>query len=269
MSDCPEVLVERIRLMARELPAAVARTVVNTLARLNVAPAPADEAAILAKISPPHFRHSAALLFSVWRNTAPAVKPAAIALALEVAVATEESWKLQQSLELVWTGPDTQVIPVRQTEQVLLEAIDATTRRLTVVSYAVYQIPRVCAAMCRAISRKVDVSVILEAPDPDISGSYNNLLSIGPAVRGGARFYNWPSGSRPRDSKGKPGILHVKCLVSDSRRLFLSSANMTEHAFTRNMELGLLITGTDLPGQVERHFDHLIVSQVLSPVVCT
>ena len=137
MSDCPEVLIERIRLMVKELLAAVARTVASALARLSAAPAPAEEAAILARISPPHFRHSAALMFSVWRNAAPAVQPAAIALALEVASATEESWKLEQTLELVWTGPDTQVIPVRQTEQVLLEAIDATTRRLTVVSYAV------------------------------------------------------------------------------------------------------------------------------------
>jgi phosphatidylserine/phosphatidylglycerophosphate/cardiolipin synthase-like enzyme len=264
MSDCPEVLIERIRIMARELPATVTRAVASTLARLNAAPAPAEEAAILARISPPHFRHSAALMFSVWRNAAPAVQPAAIALALEVASATQESWKLEQSLELVWTGPDTQVIPVRQTEQVLLEAIDATTRRLTVVSYAVYQIPRVCAAICRAIARKADVRVILEAADPDPSGGgYNNLLSIAPEVRDGAQFYHWPSSSRPKDPKGKPGILHVKCLVSDSRRLFLSSANLTEHAFTRNMELGILITGTELPGQVERHFDELIASRRL------
>jgi phosphatidylserine/phosphatidylglycerophosphate/cardiolipin synthase-like enzyme len=42
--------------------------------------------------------------------------------------------------------------------------------------------------------------------------------------------------------------------------MFLSSANFTEYAFTINMELGLLVTGGKLPGQVERHFERLIAN---------
>ena len=38
----------------------------------------------------------------------------------------------------------------------------------------------------------------------------------------------------------------------------LSSANLTEYAFSINMELGVLITGGALPGRVERHFDSII-----------
>ena len=40
--------------------------------------------------------------------------------------------------------------------------------------------------------------------------------------------------------------------------MFLSSANLTEYAFTINMELGLLVTGGKLPEKVERHFERLI-----------
>jgi phosphatidylserine/phosphatidylglycerophosphate/cardiolipin synthase-like enzyme len=39
---------------------------------------------------------------------------------------------------------------------------------------------------------------------------------------------------------------------------FLSSANLTEYAFSLNMELGLLITGGEQPPRVEDHFDRLI-----------
>ena len=39
---------------------------------------------------------------------------------------------------------------------------------------------------------------------------------------------------------------------------FLSSANLTEYAFSLNMELGLLITGGEQPLRVEDHFDRLI-----------
>jgi phosphatidylserine/phosphatidylglycerophosphate/cardiolipin synthase-like enzyme len=56
----------------------------------------------------------------------------------------------------------------------------------------------------------------------------------------------------------------VKCAVADGRSLFLSSANLTEYAFTINMELGLLVTGGPLPGQVEEQFDRLIGTGVLA-----
>ena len=48
--------------------------------------------------------------------------------------------------------------------------------------------------------------------------------------------------------------------------MFLSSANFTEYAFTINMELGVLVTGGSLPGQVQEHFDRLIGAGSLSRV---
>ena len=69
---------------------------------------------------------------------------------------------------------------------------------------------------------------------------------------------------RPKDDSGKHGILQVKCALADGRWLFLSSANLTEYAFTLNMELGLLITGGHLPRQAEDHFDRLIQTGVLA-----
>ncbi len=48
--------------------------------------------------------------------------------------------------------------------------------------------------------------------------------------------------------------------------MFLSSANLTEYAFTINMELGVLVTGGKLPGQVERHFARLIEAGQLARI---
>lgn len=50
---------------------------------------------------------------------------------------------------------------------------------------------------------------------------------------------------------------------SDGRCLLISSANLTEYAFTLNMELGVLITGGELPQRVEERFDKLIEKGVL------
>jgi phosphatidylserine/phosphatidylglycerophosphate/cardiolipin synthase-like enzyme len=82
-------------------------------------------------------------------------------------------------------------------------------------------------------------------------------------VASACSVYYWPQEQRNRDdNNGKVGILHVKCAVADGRLMFLSSANFTEYAFTINMELGLLVTGGKLPGQVERHFDSLVEASV-------
>ena len=78
--------------------------------------------------------------------------------------------------------------------------------------------------------------------------------------------YFWPKEKRGQDDKSKVGILHVKCAVADGRWLFLSSANLTEYAFTINMELGVLLRGGTIPRRVERQFEQLISSGQLQPV---
>jgi phosphatidylserine/phosphatidylglycerophosphate/cardiolipin synthase-like enzyme len=60
--------------------------------------------------------------------------------------------------------------------------------------------------------------------------------------------------------------IRVKCAVADEKLLFLSSANLTEYAFTVNMELGILIQCVNLPSDVVKHFDKLILVRVLIPL---
>jgi phosphatidylserine/phosphatidylglycerophosphate/cardiolipin synthase-like enzyme len=64
----------------------------------------------------------------------------------------------------------------------------------------------------------------------------------------------------------KVGILHVKCAVADGEWRFLSSANMTQQAFTINMELGMLVRGGSMPSRVEQQFERLIQSGQLKQV---
>jgi phosphatidylserine/phosphatidylglycerophosphate/cardiolipin synthase-like enzyme len=139
-------------------------------------------------------------------------------------------------------------VPLRQTEQALLQVIDSAGQRLTVVSYAVYRIPRICEALVRAADRGVAISVVVESPDR-VEGqkAYSTLAALGPSVAGRCGVYVWPVEKRFRDGAGRPGILHVKCAVADAQWLFLSSANLTEYAFTLNMELGVLMRGGRCP----------------------
>jgi phosphatidylserine/phosphatidylglycerophosphate/cardiolipin synthase-like enzyme len=220
---------------------------------------------ILHCISHAHYRGLAAGFLDCWRGQAADLTPQAVALALITAVHSEKTHKDQQTVELVWTGPETGVVAFRRTEQALLQLIDSAAQRVLVVSYAVYNIPHICDALVRAAGRGAAITVVVETPDRlEGQNTYNTLRALGPLVAARSNVYFWPLDNREKGENGKCGILHVKCAVADGRWLFLSSANLTEYAFTLNMELGLLITGGSLPLQVEDHFDRMIQTGVLA-----
>ena len=179
----------------------------------------------------------------------------------------EQAHRDAQSVELAWTGPDSEAVSFRRTEQVILQILDSAALRITLVSYAVYKIPFVCDALVRAARRGVQITVIVETPDR-LSGQneYSTLKALGPDVAACCSVYYWPRENRSQSDQGKFGILHVKCVVADDRWLFLSSANLTDYAFTINMELGVLITGGTLPSQVEQHFERLVDAGILARV---
>jgi phosphatidylserine/phosphatidylglycerophosphate/cardiolipin synthase-like enzyme len=58
----------------------------------------------------------------------------------------------------------------------------------------------------------------------------------------------------------------VKCVVADGKWLFLSSANLTQQAFSINMELGVLVRGGSIPSYVDGLFRHLIESKQLQQI---
>jgi phosphatidylserine/phosphatidylglycerophosphate/cardiolipin synthase-like enzyme len=226
---------------------------------------PSARSRIIHGVSHAHYRSLATAFLDCWRGRATNLTPQAVALALLTAAHAERAHRDSQTVELVWTGPETGVVPFRRTEQTLLQVIDSATQRVLVVSYAVYNIPRICEALVRAASRGAAITVVVETPDRlEGQNTYDTLRALGPSVAARSSVYLWPLDNREKDGNGKCGILHVKCAVADGRWLFLSSANLTEYAFTLNMELGLLITGGGLPGQVEAHFDQLVESAVLT-----
>jgi phosphatidylserine/phosphatidylglycerophosphate/cardiolipin synthase-like enzyme len=251
-------------LLAKSLPASVAESLASMVSSVDQADWGHGTHQIMAAIAHPHYRGLVQKFLDNWRTHAADVSPEAVSAAIRAAMASEESHRSGVSVELVWTGPDLGVVPLRRTEQALLQVIESATQRLTVVSYAVYNIPRIREALLRAADRGVVITIVVESPDR-IEGqkAYSTLVALGPSVASRCRVYLWPPEQRQRDDSGKLGILHVKCAVADGRWLFVSSANLTEYAFTLNMELGILLSGDTLPRQVEAHFDRMIEAGLL------
>jgi phosphatidylserine/phosphatidylglycerophosphate/cardiolipin synthase-like enzyme len=202
-----------------------------------------------------------------WRNEAKEVDARTVAVALQSASFSEQTHRDSQSVELVWTGPDTEHAPFRRTEQAILQVLDTAKRRITLVSFAVYGIPNVGKALVQAAKRGVRLVVIVETPDKiEGEGEYSTIKALGREVAACSRVYFWPREKRAVGDNNKVGILHVKCAVADGEWLFLSSANLTQQAFTINMELGMLVRGGTMPGRVEQQFERLIQSGELKQV---
>jgi phosphatidylserine/phosphatidylglycerophosphate/cardiolipin synthase-like enzyme len=84
------------------------------------------------------------------------------------------------------------------------------------------------------------------------------------------REHHWPQQSRlpkiyydARSLDNNPvesSVLHSKCLVIDAKEVLVTSANFTEAAQRRNIEVGLLVKSEVLAGQVTRFFESLMNS---------
>jgi phosphatidylserine/phosphatidylglycerophosphate/cardiolipin synthase-like enzyme len=262
MSEIHRMLAERATRLAAELPGPVLET-------LAAAVEGGQDAALKVAQSLPHlhYRSLAAAFMGAWQQGAAGIPAEAVALALRTAAVSERAHREAQTVELVWTGPETSIHPFRRTEQAILQVLDSARERITLVSFAVYKIGNVRDALVRAAARGVRLTVVVETPDKlDGEAEYSTIRALGDEVTACATVYFWPRHRRRQDDGGKTGSLHVKAAVADARWLILSSANLTEYAFNLNMEMGVLVTGGDHPARVEQHFDGLIRAGMLERV---
>ena len=264
MDDGLERVAAAAARLADDLPLDTARIVARLI---DASPDLVSAEGRMSYLPHPHYRERAAQFVVGCRDGPTPPSPQAVALAVLTAAHAEHVHRQEQSVELVWTGPDASAIPTRRTEQAILQVLDSARHRITLVSYAVYRIPNIRDSLVRAARRGVRIVVVVETPDRNEGeNEYSTLRALGDDVAACCGVYYWPVGQRPLHANGKAGILHVKCAVADGRWLFLSSANLTEYAFTINAELGVLITGGALPARVESHFNRLIDTGVWEPV---
>jgi phosphatidylserine/phosphatidylglycerophosphate/cardiolipin synthase-like enzyme len=166
------------------------------------------------------------------------------------------------SLEVVWTGPTTNQVPVRQSAQVLERLIEDARRRLIVVSFAAYKVASVETAVREAADRGVRVDPILETA-ADSKGALNvDAAEAFETLQGAATFWVWPGQVRPQEG----AVLHAKVAICDSTSVLVTSANQTGRALERNMELGLLINAGPVPRRLADHFDSLMSNGTLNEI---
>ncbi len=164
----------------------------------------------------------------------------------------------QLLIEMIWSGPANARLPVRRIDQIFYDLISEADRKILLVSFAAYRVDRLVQQLAEAIRRGVTVTLIFESEaesegqlTKDAAAAFQEL----PLQQ--VRIYYWPLAKRNRNPAGRPGKLHIKCAVIDDAAL-IGSANLTDDAFNRNMELGVLIRERSTVHAIEHHFDELI-----------
>jgi phosphatidylserine/phosphatidylglycerophosphate/cardiolipin synthase-like enzyme len=204
------------------------------------------------------FRHQAAAVCAAWAEES-GVSGRSVALAVRVAADAVAEVRGGQKVSVVWTGPSSYEVPVRATSAVLTDVIAEAQHELIVVSFAAYKVPEVVEALQAAADRGVVVRLVLESvAESKGKLSYDARLAF-EALSDGVQFYAWPAELR-ESQPGHHAAMHAKCAVADKRVTFVTSANLTGAALSKNMELGLVVRGGDAPKRIAAHFNALIAA---------
>jgi cardiolipin synthase len=180
-----------------------------------------------------------------------------LAGALAGAEAATRRSEASQAVEVLWTGPSSDVDTSRLTAPAVIEIIGQAQRELLVVSYATHDQPQITAALHAAAKRGVDITLLLErnVDNP----SYTALKKAFPGLK--SRRWSWSAAARP------PGAsLHAKLIVVDGQTTVVGSANLTGRAMDTNLECGVLIRGGPQPRAIHDHLWSLFRAGILIAV---
>jgi len=183
-----------------------------------------------------------------------------------VAMAREQAASTAPILDLVLSGPEVPGIPTRDTAAVMHALVQKAQKEVILVGYAVHggrklfepladrmaQVPDMCVWFCLNIPRKL-----------------NDTSLASEIVRRFAHSFvakHWPWDVRPRlyydpralsEGTVTDASLHAKCVIADRREALITSANFTEAAQERNIEIGIVTSYTPLVERLGAYFEAL------------
>jgi phosphatidylserine/phosphatidylglycerophosphate/cardiolipin synthase-like enzyme len=195
------------------------------------------------------------------------MRPQHLALLPESVLRTRARHPQQSDVvDLVWTGPETPDTTNRDTGVVVRELFGSAESDVLVAGFAVYQGRTVFRRLAERMEERPNLRVRLfldvhrQPADTSLGGEvlcrfvHNFRTQEWPGVKLPELYYD----PRSLDADAvKRSSLHAKCIVVDRRVAFVTSANFTEAAQLRNIEVGALVRSEQFASQLVRHFEIL------------
>jgi phosphatidylserine/phosphatidylglycerophosphate/cardiolipin synthase-like enzyme len=251
-----------------ELPAHVRERLVNAL-KTGVLVAPYQEAAVRATLGGD--AAAAGVSDALNRLNDRGISGPAVALALEAAARAVAD---TQRPDLVWSGPEVPGLHARDTRRVFEELVGSAEHSLWISTYAYYDGPQAfksLAARMQAVPQlQVTLLLNIQRRGGDTAPPEQLVVRFAERLWG----HDWPGSREPAvfydprslEPQAPGGILHAKAVIADDEAAFVTSANLTEAAFDRNIEVGVLTRDHALAASLARHFGTLIERGLLLPL---
>ncbi len=178
-------------------------------------------------------------------------------------------------VELVWTGPEAGGVTNRDTGVVVRELFAGATESVLVAGYAVYQGREVFRSLAERMVARPALRVRLFL---DVHSGLPGEPAHDTLAKFAHKFvgYDWPSGFHlpevyydPRSllsASSARACLHAKCVVVDRRVALVGSANFTEAAQERNIEVGVIVRSIRFAARLSDHFTALAEAGMLLPL---
>jgi phosphatidylserine/phosphatidylglycerophosphate/cardiolipin synthase-like enzyme len=174
--------------------------------------------------------------------------------------------------ELVWSGPEVAGPRSRDTSVVLQALFSQAKDEVLLSTFVVHQPAVVFRGLADRIAERpaLNARVFLH-----IGRGLRDTVIDGELVRefGDHLGREWPGPRRPEvyyDPRGLSvggsirATWHAKCVVIDRQVAFVTSANFTERAQTRNVEAGVLISSPEFAQQLAAQFDALVQARLVT-----
>jgi phosphatidylserine/phosphatidylglycerophosphate/cardiolipin synthase-like enzyme len=223
---------------------------------LGAIPGVTAAAAVVGLVPTEPFKRRITALLAAW-GAAPSTDGPALALAMTAAASAHRIAASDHEMEVVWTGP-AGGLPTRLTSVVLAKVMAESVDELLLVSFAAYRSAAILSAIRATAERGVRVRLVVDAE------AVAPLRPVSDVVE----MFSWPP-TYLDDRHPDHASMHAKAAVADETVAFVTSANLTDFALEKNMELGILVRGGSVPRDLAGHFHKLIDGEVLVPVRST
>jgi phosphatidylserine/phosphatidylglycerophosphate/cardiolipin synthase-like enzyme len=193
--------------------------------------------------------------------------PNYIALLIEaVAAARENDATPQQLFDLVISGPEVAGVPTADTAATVHTLVENAQSEILLVGYAVHNGKRLFKRLAERMNEAPTLRVTFHL---DIPRRLTDTSLASEIVRRFAHEFvvkHWPGDKLPdlyydpralaEDSQQRAS-LHAKCVIVDRRVALITSANFTEAAQRKNIEVGVLVRHEPFVTRLYSYFEAL------------
>ena len=162
----------------------------------------------------------------------------------------------KEKIELITTAPPSFLLKTKRINNAVKEIVENAKKSLLITGYSISEfVEDIIDTIIEKSQRGLFVKIFIN----DLS----KQKSIDKLLRYQGKFlqlYNYAN------NDDKMAALHAKIILADGERAIISSANLSYHGMSGNIDMGTLINSVKLGKQIEEFFKSLVFQKVFSKI---